>query len=279
MLPFGGARPIPRPSPTPDDPVAVRSEPLFRMFALYLRWSAGRRFRAIRLSGTDTATLPTDRPLIVFGNHPSWWDPAVYILLADMRFRGRPGFGPMEEEALVRYGFFRRLGIFGIDKQTATGARRFLSVSRRVLGDPGGPTGRYMMWITAEGDFTDPRVRPVRLRPGIAHLAAVVPDAVLVPMALEYAFWNESRPELLVRFGTPLPGDRAVRPIDWTPRLEAALTETMDRLAEDAKARDPARFTRLLRGSAGASLPYDGWRRLRTWASGRRYVASHGEEA
>ena len=244
-----------------------------------MRWSAGRRFRALRLSGVDTATLPTDRPLIVYGNHPSWWDPAVYILLADMRFRGRPGFGPMEDEALARYGFFRRLGIFGIDKHSSNGARRFLSVSRRVLGDAGGPGGRFMMWITAEGDFTDPRVRPVRLRPGIAHLAAVVPDAVLVPLALEYVFWNESRPELLMRFGTPLPGDRAIRPADWTLRLEAALAETMDRLAEDAQARDPARFTRLLRGSAGASLPYDGWRRLRTWASGRRFVSSHGEEA
>ncbi len=223
--------------------------------------------------------MPADRPLIVFGNHPSWWDPAVYILLADMRFRGRPGFGPMDDEALVRYGFFRRLGIFGIDKHTATGARRFLSVSRRVLGDPGGPAGRFMMWITAEGDFTDPRVRPVRLRPGIAHLAAVVPDAVLVPLALEYAFWNESRPELLIRFGTPLVGDRFIRPADWTRHLEAALTETMDRLAEDAQARDPARFTRLLRGSTGTGLAYDGWRRMRSWASGRRFVASHGEEA
>ena len=91
---------------------------------LYLRWAAGRRFRAIRLSGLDTATLPADRPVIVYSNHPSWWDPAVYILLSGLCFGGRPGFGPMEEEALVRYGFFRRLGIFGIDKHTAAGARR-----------------------------------------------------------------------------------------------------------------------------------------------------------
>ena len=34
--------------------------------------------------------------------------------------------------------------------------------------------------------------RPIRLRPGIAHLAAMVPDVMLVPLAIEYVFWNES---------------------------------------------------------------------------------------
>jgi len=249
------------------------------LFALYLRWTAGRRFRAIRISGFDTASLPRDRPLIVYGNHPSWWDPALYILLADLRFRGRPGFGPMEQEALGRYGFFRRLGIFGIDKHSAAGARRFLSVARQVLGHPGGPGGRFMLWVTAEGDFTDPRVRPVRLRPGIAHLAALLPEALLVPLAVEYVFWNESRPELLLRLGTPLSGDRSLRAADWTLRLEDALTETMDTLAADAQLRDPARFTRLLLGHAGVGGPYDAWRRLRARLAGRRFVASHGEEA
>jgi 1-acyl-sn-glycerol-3-phosphate acyltransferase len=214
----------------------------------------------------------------VFSNHPSWWDPATYILLADLRFRGRPGFGPMENTALGRYGFFRRLGIFGIDPHSAVGARRFLSVARRVLTTCRGPGGRAMLWVTAEGAFTDPRQRPVRLRPGIAHLAALVPDALLVPLAVEYVFWNESRPELLLRVGTPLAADRTIRPADWTRHLETALTETMDALAADAQARNPARFTRLMRGSTGVGGIYDLWRRLRALLAGRRFVAAHGDD-
>ncbi|MGI4746327.1 MAG: lysophospholipid acyltransferase family protein [Janthinobacterium lividum] len=241
--------------------------------------SIRRRFRAVRISGFDTGSLPHDRPLIIYGNHPSWWDPALYLLLADLQFRGRPGFGPMEEEALGRYGFFRRLGIFGIDKHSAAGARRFLSVARQVLSHPGGPGGRMILWVTAEGDFTDPRVRPIRLRPGIAHLAALLPDALLVPLASEYVFWNESRPELLLRLGTPLSADRSVRPAEWTSRLERGLTETMDQLALDSQARNPARFTRLLLGSAGVGGPYDLWRRLRARLSGQRITTAHGEEA
>ncbi|WP_419730275.1 lysophospholipid acyltransferase family protein [Lichenicola sp.] len=262
-----------------QDPIAARSEPLFRLFTFYLRLLASRRFTAIRLSGIDTASLPRDRPLIIYGNHPSWWDPVLYLLLADRRFRGRPGFGPMEEAALGRYNFFRRLGIFGIDKTGSGGARRFLSVARHVLGHPGGPAGRLMIWVTAEGNFTDPRVRPVRLRPGIAHLAALLPEAMLVPLAIEYVFWNERRPELLVRFGTPLAPATGLRPADWTVRLEAALGETMDRLSVDAQARDPEKFERLPLGVLGFHGPRAAWRRLTRRRSGRPLVAPHGEDA
>jgi len=260
------------------DPIGQRSERLFRLFALYARFLLTRRFRALRLSGTDPATLPRDRPLILFSNHPSWWDPLLYIVLADLRFRGRPGFGPMEREALGRYGVFSKLGVFGIDKHTVAGARQFLRIARRVLTTCEGPGGRGMLWVTAEGDFNDPRRRPVRLRPGIAHLAASLPEAVLLPVAIEYVFWNESRPELLLRLGPPLEGDGSLRPAQWAKQLEAALTNTMDRLAEDAQARDPARFSRLLLGTAGIGGPYDQWRAWSARLQGRRFVASHEEE-
>ena len=96
--------------------------------------------------GHSRRCRPADR-VIVFGNHPSWWDPALYIVLANELFRGRPGFGPMDRESLARYGFFRRLGIFGIDKGSAAGARRFLDVARRVLASQG-ERGRAMIWVT-----------------------------------------------------------------------------------------------------------------------------------
>ena len=135
---------------TPErDPVALRSEPLFRLFALYLRYSFSRNFHAIRLSGTMPA-LPAQRPVIVFSNHSSWWDPALFILITDQMFRGRPCFGPMEESALQRYGFFRRLGVFGVEKSSVAGAKRFLQVARRILGQSSGPAGRGMVWMTPE---------------------------------------------------------------------------------------------------------------------------------
>ncbi len=260
------------------DPVALRSEPLFRLFALYLRFSFSRNFHAVRLSGTFPTLLP-HQPVIVFSNHPSWWDPALFILLTDHLFRGRPCFGPMDESALQRYGFFRRLGVFGIEKGSLGGAKRFLQVARHILGQSGGPAGRGMVWVTAEGDFTDQRQRPITLRPGIAHLARSVPNALLVPLAIEYGFWNESRPEVMIRFGTPLPADPARRTADWTACLQTALATEMDALALDAMSRERSRFRRVLRGHAGVSLPYDLYRRLRAMLAGRTFSPAHEEEA
>ena len=257
----------------PGTPKALRSQTLFRLFAWYLKFRLSHSFHAVRLSGA-LPSVPRGQPVIVFGNHPSWWDPALYIVLADTLFRGRPGYGPMEAEALQRYGFFRRLGAFGIEKDTIAGARRFLTVARAVLAERGA-----MMWVTAEGDFTDSRSRPVLLRPGVAHLARSIPEAVLLPLAVEYVFWNESRPELLLRFGAPIDADAAIRPAEWTQRLQTALTREMDMLAADSASREKRRFRMLLAGTVGSSMIYDTARRLRAMLRGRRFSAAHEEEA
>ena len=252
-----------------EDPLAARSPWLFWLFGWYLRWFFWRRFRAIRVARAGLPRVAPGRPIIVYGNHPSWWDPALYILLNTKLFPTRAGYGPIDARALGQYGILARMGAFGIDLATTAGAARFLTTSRRVLADPGA-----MLWITAEGHFTDPRIRPVRLRPGLAHLARRMPDATILPLAVEYAFWNESKPEALARFGDPVPfAPRTTA--EWTALLEAELTRTMDALASDSAARDPARFTPLLRGRAGMGGIYDLIRRVRALARGRRFDPSH----
>ena len=232
-------------------------------------------FRAVRISRAGLpppeATSPAGR-VIVYTNHPSWWDPAVCMILSARLFRGRPGFGPMDDAAFRRYGIFRRMGVFGIALDTRAGARRFLEISERALAVAGG-----MMWITAEGHFTDPRTRPVRLRSGIAHLARRVPGAVLVPLALSYEFWNESRPEALVRFGTPTRPGEAAGVGALAGLLSARLGETMDALARESATRNPALFSAVVRGRAGADLVYDGWRRARAAVRGERFDPAHEE--
>ncbi len=257
----------------PERILARRSEPLFRLFALYLRWYISRNFHAVRLSRTGIPRIPANRPLIVYSNHPSWWDPAVYILLCDMLFRGRAGFGPMDSAALGRYRVLERMGVFGVPLDDKRGAAIFLRTSLAVLARPGA-----MMWITAEGAFTDPRPRPVRLRPGLAHLARRVPDATILPLAIEYTFWNESSPEALLRFGEPLQTNMLTGAGAWTDRLEQGLTRTMDTLADESATRNPALFEPLLRGGAGVGGLYDSWRWLRSTARGRRFDPSHGGE-
>ena len=252
-----------------QDPIAARSGRLFWAFGWYLRWFFYRRFHAVRISRMGLPRAAPGRPLIIYSNHPSWWDPALYILLCTKLFPGQPGFGPMDAKALGNYGVFQRMGVFGVDLHQR-GAARFLSTSLRILANP-----RAILWITAEGEFTDPRRRPILLRPGLAHLARRVPDAIILPLAIEYTFWNESKPEALVRFGNPIQAGRERTTAEWTNHLEAELTRTMDALGAEAMQRDPRLFRPLLRGGAGVGGIYDLYRRSRAWMAGHRFDPRH----
>ncbi len=258
-----------------EDPLAARSGVLLTLFGWYLRWwYVPRHFRAVRVARAGLPQVPAGKSLVIYSNHASWWDPAIYILLGLGLLPERIGYGPMEAEELQRYGLLQRMGVFGIDPRTPRGAADFLRTARRVLADP-----RGTLWVTAEGRFTDPRQRPVMLRPGIAHLARHVPDLVFIPLAIEYSFWNESRPEALTRFGPAMTFMHQHDTAAITERLAGALTETMDALAREAMTRDPALFRPLLEGEAGVGGLYDGWRRLRAWVGGRRFDAAHGRRS
>ena len=250
------------------EPLAARSPVLFALFRLYLHWFFWRRFSGVRLSRGFIPADEAGRPMVVYTNHPSWWDPILVMLISAKLFPDRLGFGPIDADALGRYGLFRKFGAFPVERGPR-GAAQFLRIARDGLRAP-----RAIMWITAEGEFTDARRRPLSLRPGIAHLARHVPDAVFVPAAFDYVFWNESRPEALVRFGPPVRisglGIDAAQ-----DALTAGLTATLDGLAEDGGTRDPNRFVTLLHGAGGVGAIYDTWRRLRSLGHGRRFDPRH----
>ena len=256
-----------------DDPVALRRPRVARFFAGVMARQMHRGFRAARVLRPGLPDLSPNAPLVFYSNHPGWWDPAFFIVLQSTLFTDREGYGPMEAEALERYGFMKRIGIFGVEPGTRAGAARFLRVGAHVLSDP-----RRCLWMTAQGRFADPRERPVDLRPGLAHLMARVEGAVAVPLALEYPFWSEKRPEALCHFGSPVAADG--RGADaLAPVLAEALEAAQDRLAEAAQRRDPAAFDILLGGARGVGGVYGLWSRLRAAAGRARYDPDHVPEA
>jgi 1-acyl-sn-glycerol-3-phosphate acyltransferase len=211
----------------------------------------------------------------VFLNHAAWWDPLVCIILAERLFPRRASYAPIEAGALGRYRFMERLGLFGIDPKTRSGGLRFLRVSRAILACPD-----TALWITPEGRFADPRLRPVRFRPGLAHIARSLRSGVLLPLAIEYPFWEERLPETLARFGDPIQiGDQHARNVaGWTSLLEAQLRAAQDALAAEAIRRDVEDFEVLLRGRAGVGGVYDVWRRLVARLRGKAFSPEHGED-
>ncbi|OWK38303.1 lysophospholipid acyltransferase family protein [Fimbriiglobus ruber] len=249
----------------------TRYEWLFNGFRRYVLRFVRKNFHAVRLSKAG-APIPTgDAPILIVLNHPGWWDPMICTVLSQC-FPGREQFAAINAVAVKKYPFFTKMGFFGVDTQTLRGAAEFLRTATMILSAP-----RRVAWVTAQGRFSDVRVRPLELRSGVGHLAARLESGLVLPIALEYAFWNERTPEALVRVGpaidvTEAPGRSAK---DWTARIEAALTETLDALNAETMTRDPERFATLLDGKTGIGGPYDALRRVVAWARGRRFEAAH----
>jgi 1-acyl-sn-glycerol-3-phosphate acyltransferase len=261
--------------PQRDAAVPEVSPALLGAFRRYVEPYVRRHFHAVRLARSEALSqIAPGEPLIVYLNHPSWWDPLLGLVLAHRLFPERRHFGPIEAQALTRYSFFGKLGFFGVEPGTAGGARRFLSTSQAILARPGGT-----LWITPGGRFGDPRERPVRLASGLGHLARRLRSGALLPLALEYPFWEERFPEALARFGEPIDiGELRLGADDWTALLADRLGATQDALAADALGRDPARFEPLLGGNAGVGGVYDLWRRWKARARGESFRREHGVE-
>lgn len=251
-----------------------RSPIMWRWFTWYARRYVARRFNAVRVHRATPAPRCDGRPMVIYANHPSWWDPMLAIVTASIRYPDRKHYAPIDAAMLERYGFFKHLGFFGVAQDSAQGARTFLRTGERILDQPDA-----CLWVTAQGRFADVRQRPVDLRPGVAHLARRAPQAAFVPAAIEYPFWSEKLPEALVRFGEPMDGQAMPRATaaHWHDRLTTGLTEAMDGLAAAAIDRDPARFDVMLRGRSGISAIYDTWRWAKARLSGRRFDPRHLE--
>jgi len=253
------------------------SRTLHHWFMVYVRRSMRRHFHALRLlDGAGSGPAHPDlgrQPVILYTNHPGWWDPLVFFTVAQELWPDRLNYGPIDAAALGKYRFLERIGLVGIEPGTRRGAARFLRVARAA-----GRRHDVIFWVTAQGEFADPRERPIVIRPGVGHAAERNDEGVIVPMAVEYPFWNERLPEALVAFGDPMPMGRGggLDADAWNTLLAERLEATQDRLARAARRRDPAPFRTLLAGDVGVGGVYDLSRRFRAWMAGERFDPSHG---
>ena len=250
------------------------SRRLLAVFSLYLHWYMGRAFHAVRLARAERfPVMGVASKTIVCLNHPSWWDPLTALLLSRQLAPRANHYAPMEASALKRYGFMQRLGLFPIDTHALRAGGRFLRAAGELLNQP-----NSVLWITPEGRFTDIRQRPAQWRPGIAALVARQQQCTIIPLAIEYTFWDERLPEALALIGEPLHIDdgRSLGSDTIHAMLTQSMMRTQDELAALGAARDPTAFATVLYGGSGVSLVYDAWKRLQARWNGQPYIAEHG---
>jgi len=251
---------------------------IWHWFGWHSRRFLRKRFHAVRLLTGHQPMVEPGWPLLVYLNHPGWYDPLVCIQLARRFFADRRHYAPIDSKSLSRYRFLTRIGFYGLSLDDTRGGIQFLRTSERLLS-----VGSNAVWMTPQGKFTDTRERPVRFRQGLGHLVQRLDRVAILPLALEYAFWTESTPEALVAFGEPIylevrdhdhsPAQSAE---EWTEQLESHLTPLQDKLAAASVRRSPEEFETLLTGRAGVGGVYDLWRQFKSLVTGGSFSREHG---
>ena len=245
---------------------------MLRFFRRIVRSYFRRHFRAVLVQQAEQTQrlAKVCGPLIVYANHSSWWDPMVSVLLAETLFPGRKHYAPMDSAALAKYPILRKLGIFPVEMNSPKGAAQFLRMSQTILAEGG------VLWITPQGRFADPR-EPLEFKPGMGALAIRVPGLTLLPMAIEYTFWDERLPETFLRFGTPLQLPTEANADAATRMLQDALACVMKELETSVLDRNAEAFSVLLQGGRGTGGFYALGRKLRALFTRKELTLDHTE--
>ena len=243
-----------------------------RLFRRLVRRYFRRHFRAVLAQHPDRLR-DTHGPLIVYGNHSSWWDPMLIVLLADLLLPNRKHYAPIDANALKKYPILRKLGIFPVEMGSQRGAAQFLRTAEAILRDGG------VLWLTPQGRFADPREFPLAFKPGLAALALRMPEIPLLPLAVEYTFWDERLPETLMHVGQPVHITPTRNTAEATQVLESSLSNCMYALQQAATKRQDSALTQILSGGRGTGGAYGLLRRLRAIFKGSRLDPDHSRRS
>ena len=246
-----------------------------KIFAAYSRRYMRRRFHAIRILKCAQLKRGICRPLVIYLNHASWWDPLVCLYLSRKWFSRPDILCSDRRRSLTRYGIFKHIGMYGVEQHSVRGTMTFLRTTSAILR-----TDRNVVWLTPQGRFMDVRERPLRLRCGIGALATRTQDVEFLPLAIEYPFWTEPSPRFSsLSVKPPSRAGRLARSAEeWTGSLqERWRTRRMNWPAAHAGA---IRLTGLCSRKAHPAVnsAYDAWRMIRARLGGAALSREHRPE-
>ena len=206
---------------------------------------------SVRVQGLERLRLALDDDpsgILFVANHSCWWD----LFLAHYLNEAIPldGYGMMQHANLSRFGFFRRIGAFSVDRSSPAGVKASIEYAAGLLAKP-----RTGVWLFPQGRIESNDVRPIVFEKGLRTLARKAGRIRLVTAALRYDFWQDEHPEALIRFGEPTWIERSELPTlldEWSSRL----TVELDALKSDSLSQDPSRFVNVMEGRASMSERY-----------------------
>lgn len=190
--------------------------PVFnRVFYWYCLWLFRHRFQCVWLD--DSAIIVEGgnhqskyrlraNSTLYLGNHNSWWDGLVPLLLNEKIFRKRAR-AMMDEDQLKKIPFFRKLGTFSINRRHPRKALKSLAYAAGLLNDA--PPGKGIgLWVYPEGKLVAAET-PIAIESGIPRLIRQLDlsKTDILPFAIHMHTMRGDKPELFVMLGKPVQPD------------------------------------------------------------------------
>lgn len=156
------------------------------------------RFYAFRYKGIENYKKRNpDTPIIMFAPHSNWWDGIVGYNICNRLLKKEIRL--MVEE-LNRFPLLRRGGAFNVNKKSPQASMEALKYSVEILGDL-----NNILYIFPQGIIKPPNFRPIEFQSGLAYIAEKAAKkygkVALMPIAVNYLFLRDNRPEVLVEMG------------------------------------------------------------------------------
>jgi len=220
-----------------------------------VRWALWNGFEHVSAAVRGALPEPQHGPLIVYLNHPGWWDGYMCFLITHELLRQRfDSYIMMEEPQLRAYRFFSWCGAFSIDRHSPRAAARSVAYISRLLRERAGRA----LYIFPQGELAPNDRRPLMIFPGLAHIVRRVGGATLLPVALRYEFRGEQRPEAFMLLGPAHRAEATCEVRALNRNAATRLTESADTLRDLVLAEQLGGFQTLMRGRPGVNRVFDG---------------------
>ena len=194
------------------------------------------RFYAFRYKGVENyLNRDPDVPVIMFAPHSNWWDGIVGYHITN--FICHKEIRLMVEE-LNRFPILRHAGCFSVNKKSPQASMDALKYSIEQIGNP-----NSILYLFPQGIINPPNARPIEFRSGLAYItdkaARKYGKVALMPLAVNYFFLRDNRPEVMVEMGELIEVEAGkLDRKEFTDKLAKTLEELCDKQMYDISQAD-----------------------------------------
>jgi 1-acyl-sn-glycerol-3-phosphate acyltransferase len=208
------------------DFIEARESRLFKsVFGIYCRYLFRRRFRRIYLDSNYIP--PTAGSTLYYMNHTSWWDALIPFLLNEYHYR-QNARALMDIRQLRKFPFFKRLGVFSINRENPKSAVYSLKKASDWL-----EREKSSIYLFPQGRISN-EFEPIVFENGIGWLAKNCGVTEIVPIAIHISHVRGDRPDLFLMTGKPLNINRKDSKEKITDHCRTVLSMMLDKLRSKA---------------------------------------------